>query len=72
MLDKCLQNCSNVYTPAKWRKQGEQTMPNMDYFHSAILQGYWQGLCAYEIAEQLGGDPIIVARIIDDFESMGY
>jgi len=47
-------------------------MPNMDYFHSAILQGYWQGLCAYEIAEQLGGDPIIVARIIDDFESMGY
>lgn len=47
-------------------------MPNMDNFHSTILEGYWQGLCAYEIADQLGADPIIVARIIDDFESMGY
>lgn len=47
-------------------------MQTMDHFHSTILEGYWQGLCAYEIADQLGADPIIVARIIDDFESMGY
>lgn len=47
-------------------------MPTMDFIHSAILQGYWQGLCSYEIADQLGEDPAYVSRIIDDFESMGY
>lgn len=47
-------------------------MPEMDYFHAAILEGHWQGLCAYEIAHQLAADPVIVARIIDDYESMGF
>ena len=47
-------------------------MQEMDYFHSAILQGFWKGYEACDIAEQLGADPIIVARIMDDFESMGY
>ena len=50
----------------------ENTMQEMDYFHSAILQGFWKGYEACDIAEQLGADPIIVARIMDDFESMGY
>lgn len=47
-------------------------MPPMDDFHAAILEGYWQGLCGYEIAYQLGADPVVVARIIDDFRSLGY
>lgn len=47
-------------------------MQEMDYFHAAILQGFWKGYEACDIAEQLGADPIIVARIMDDFESMGY
>lgn len=47
-------------------------MPEMDYFHSAILDGYWQGFNATEVAEMLGDDPIIVARIMDDFRSLGF
>lgn len=47
-------------------------MPHMDDFHATILEGYWQGFYAYEIAQMIGADPIIVARIMDDFESMGY
>ena len=47
-------------------------MLEMDDFHSAILEGYWWGLNAYEIAQDIGADPVIVARIIDDFETLGY
>jgi len=47
-------------------------MPIMDDFHSQILEGHWQGLCSYEIAAELGADPVIVARIIDDFNTLGY
>ena len=47
-------------------------MPNMDNYHATILEGYWQGLEAWEIAAQIGADPILVARIMNDFESMGY
>ena len=47
-------------------------MLEMDDFHSAILEGYWWGLNAYEIAHDIGADPVIVARIIDDFETLGY
>ena len=47
-------------------------MLNMDFFHSATLEGYWQGLEPHEIATELGADPTIVARIMDDYESMGY
>ena len=47
-------------------------MPAMDDFHSQILEGHWQELCAYEIADQLGADPTIVARIVDDFNALGY
>jgi hypothetical protein len=54
------------------RTQGETQMPVMDDFHSQILEGYWQGLCSYEIAAELGADPVIVARIIDDFNTLGF
>lgn len=47
-------------------------MPPMDEFHAAILEGHWQGLCAYEIAYQLGADPVTVARILDDYYTLGY
>lgn len=47
-------------------------MPDMDDFHSTILEGHWWGLDAHEIADQLGADPTIVARIVDDFNSLGY
>jgi hypothetical protein len=44
----------------------------MDEFHCTILEGYWWGLNACEIAHDMGADPVIVARIIDDFETLGY
>jgi len=44
----------------------------MDFTHSAILEGYWQGLDAHEIASMLGEDVNYVARIMDDFRGMGY
>ena len=47
-------------------------MPQMDEFHSVILEGHWQGMNAHEIADELGADPTEVARIVDDFVSMGY
>lgn len=46
-------------------------MPEMDDFHSQILEGHWWGLNACEIAQELAADPVIVARIIDDFETLG-
>ena len=57
------------------RRQGrthkEKHMYEMDDFHSQILEGHWWGLNATEIAHELGADPVIVARIIDDFEMLG-
>lgn len=46
-------------------------MYEMDEFHSTILEGHWWGLNATEIAHELGADPVIVARIIDDFDTLG-
>ncbi len=43
-----------------------------DYFHAAVLEGYWKGFCSYEIADWLGADPVIVARIMDDYATLGY
>lgn len=47
-------------------------MPEMDFTHSAILEGYWQGFDAWEIADKLGEDVDYVARIMDDFRGMGH
>jgi hypothetical protein len=47
-------------------------MDLMDFTHSAILEGYWQGFDAHEIADMLGEDVAYVARIMDDFTGMGY
>lgn len=47
-------------------------MPEMDYLHSAILEGYWWGLTAHEIAEQVGEDSRSVAVIMDTFRDLGY
>jgi len=44
----------------------------MDYEHSAVLEGLWKGLDAWEIAEQLDMDTAYVARLMDDYRSMGY
>lgn len=71
MLDKCLQICSNVYTPPQGANKGDK-MPEMDFTHSAILEGYWQGFDAWEIADKLGEDVDYVARIMDDFRGLGY
>lgn len=46
-------------------------MPEMDFFHSAILEGHWMGLNATEIAEMTGDDPMIIAQIIDTFTQAG-
>ena len=35
-------------------------MDLMDFTHSAILEGYWQGLDAHEIADMLGEDDHII------------
>ena len=47
-------------------------MPEMDFTHSAILEGYWQNFDAWEIADKLGEDVDYVARIMDDFRGLGY
>ena len=47
-------------------------MPEMDLVHSQILEGYWWGLDAHEIAERLGEDPRWVATVIDTFRDLGY
>ncbi len=47
-------------------------MPEMDTFHATVLEGYWWGLNAYEIAEQLGDDPMLIANIMDTFRDLGY
>jgi len=44
----------------------------MDYDHAAVVEGLWQGLEAWEIAEQVGMDTAYVARLMDDYRSMGY
>ena len=64
--------CLHLGHAAKGVHTRRNNMPTMDAFHSAILEGHWQGLCAYEIAHQLAADPVIVARIIDDFETLGF
>jgi hypothetical protein len=50
----------------------ENKMPDMDYLHAAILEGYWQGFTACEIAEQVGETPRNVAIIMDTFRDLGY
>jgi hypothetical protein len=66
---------TNLFTLLS-RRQGrttkEKQMLEMDEFHSTVLEGYWWGLNACEIAHDMGADPVIVARIIDDFETLGY
>ena len=47
-------------------------MPEMDTFHATVLEGYWWGLNAHEIAEQVGDDPILIANIMDTFRDLGY
>jgi len=47
-------------------------MPDMDLTHSQILEGYWWGLDAHEIAEQIGEDPAWVATVTDTFRDLGY
>ncbi len=43
---------------------------NGDY--AQILEGYWQGRTAHEIAECMGLDSAFVARVMDDFTTLGY
>ena len=47
-------------------------MDLMDFTHSAILEGHWQGLDAHEIAAMIGEDVAYVARIMDDFNGLGF
>ena len=47
-------------------------MPEMDDLHSTILEGYWKGYNAHEIAQWVGEDPAFVARVMDDFKTLGY
>lgn len=47
-------------------------MPEMDTLHATILEGYWWGLTACEIAEQVGETPRNVAVIMDTFRELGY
>ena len=43
-----------------------------DNNYSTILEGYWKGYNAHEIAQWVGEDPAFVARVMDDFRSLGY
>lgn len=69
----CVYTLATVFThgvPAPQTQ--EKQMPEMDLVHSQILEGYWWGLDAYEIAEQLGEDPRWVATVTDTFRDLGY
>jgi hypothetical protein len=72
MLDLCLHGGHNVYTGDQAPLNKGDNMPEMDVLHSTILEGYWQGYDAYEIAEQLGEDPKWVATVTDTFRDLGY
>ena len=50
----------------------EELISRLDTPHSAILEGYWQGFTAHEIAEQVGETPRNVAVIMDTFRDLGY
>jgi hypothetical protein len=43
---------------------------NGDY--AQILEGFWQGLTAHDIADQMGLETAFVARVMDDFRTLGY
>lgn len=43
-----------------------------DNLYSTILEGYWKGFNASEVAQWIGEDPAFVARVMDDFRSLGY
>jgi len=43
---------------------------NGDY--AQILEGFWQGRTAHEIADDMGLDSAFVARVMDDFTALGY
>lgn len=47
-------------------------MPELDEFHSAILEGYWKGYTCHEIAEMVGADSWTVACIMDSFRELGH
>jgi hypothetical protein len=72
MLALCLQMCHDVYTGYQEPLNKGDKMPEMDTFHATVLEGYWWGLNAHEIAEQLGDDPMLIANIMDTFRDLGY
>ena len=39
---------------------------------AGVLEAHWQGMTAYEYAKYSGEDPIIVATIMDVFETEGW
>lgn len=43
----------------------------LDFTHSAILEGMWQGFNVYDIAQMLGHDPLVVASIMDELNETG-
>lgn len=43
-----------------------------DSIYPQILEGYWAGFNAHEIAEWMGEDPAFIARVMDDLRSMKY
>lgn len=52
--------------------QYQEFIANIDGVHSAILEGYWNGFNAYEIAEMLGEDVTFIATTMDAFRDLGY
>lgn len=52
--------------------QCELLLADMDKPHAAILEGYWMGFSACDIAEQVGETPRNVAMIMDTFRELGY
>lgn len=55
-----------------YQNKTEELLFTDDGLHATILEGYWKGFNAYEIAQWTGEDAAYVARVMDDFSSMGY
>lgn len=49
----------------------KETTMELDFTRSAVLEGMWQGLSIFDIAQMLGHDPLIVASIMDELNETG-
>ena len=43
----------------------------LEFLKSAVLEGMWQGLNVFDIARELGLDPLVAGGIMDELNEKG-